>query len=106
MILVFGNRKCVIAREMTKYYETFYRGDLEKFKKIDKDLKGEITIILSKSENKKNTELNSNIEDNKYEKIMSILKGKISTKDLSNLLSLIYKKPKRFFYTKLIKNIK
>jgi len=50
MFLIFGNRKCVIARELTKYYETFYRGNLNKFKKIKKNLKGEITIIISSPE--------------------------------------------------------
>ena len=53
MFSIFGNRKCVIAREMTKYYETFYRGDLNEFKNIKNNLKGEITIILSSPEKKK-----------------------------------------------------
>ena len=58
MFSVFGNRKCVIARELTKIYEKFYRGDLNKFKNIDDNLKGEITIILSpKEKNKKNLEI-------------------------------------------------
>ena len=39
MFSVFGNRKCVIARELTKFYETFYRGNLEEFKKIKKKFK-------------------------------------------------------------------
>ena len=52
MFSIFGNRKCVIAREMTKYYETFYRGDLNEFKNIKNNLKGEITIILSSPEKK------------------------------------------------------
>ena len=103
MFSIFGNRKCVIAREMTKYYETFYRGDLNEFKNIKNNLKGEITIILSSPE-KKNEELD--INDNEIKKIISFTKEKLSTKDLSELLSIIYKKPKRFFYSKLIKSIR
>ena len=56
MFSVFGNRKCVIARELTKIYETFYRGNLEEFKKIKKNLKGEITIIIGSPEKKENLE--------------------------------------------------
>ena len=105
MFSIFGNRKCVIARELTKYYETFYRGDLKKFKNIKENLKGEITIIISSCENKKNKE-KSDIEEDEVKKIISFTKKKLSTKDLSELLSIIYKKPKKIFYTKLIKTIR
>ena len=44
---IFGNRECFIAREITKYYETFYRGDLLKFKNMKKKLKGEITVLIA-----------------------------------------------------------
>ena len=99
---VFGNRKCFIARELTKYYETFYRGDLLKFKNMKKKLKGEITVLIAPTEKKINLEsFNDEIE-----KIISLTKQKLSTKDLSELLSIIYKKPKKFFYSKLIKSIR
>jgi len=104
MFSIFGNRKCVIARELTKYYETFYRGDLIKFKNIKENLKGEITIIISPPENKKKEV--SNIDNVEIKKIISFTKKKLSTKDLSELLSIIYKKPKKIFYTKLIKTIR
>jgi len=104
MFSIFGNRKCVIAREITKYYETFYRGDLDKFKNIKNNLKGEITIIIAPPENKK---VREKIDvDDEIKKITSFIEKKISTKDLSKLLSIIYKKPKKFFYTKLIKSIR
>ena len=44
--------------------------------------------------------------NDEIEKIISLTKQKLSTKDLSELLSIIYKKPKKFFYTKLIKSIR
>ena len=105
MFSIFGNRKCVIARELTKYFETFYRGDLKKFKNIKENLKGEITIIISHPENRKNKEKNV-IEDEEIKKIIKLTKKKLSTKDLSELLSIIYKEPKKFFYTKLIKTVR
>ena len=104
MFSIFGNRKCVIARELTKYYETFYRDDLNKFKNIKNNLKGEITIIIEPPKNEKNKE-KSDIDD-EIKKIISFIEKKLSTKDLSKLLSIIYKKPKKFFYTKLIKTIR
>ncbi len=73
--------------------------------KIKKNLKGEITIIISSPENKKNIE-KYEIDDDEIKKIISLTKKKFSTKDLSELLSIIYKKPKKFFYTKLIKSIR
>ena len=102
MFSVFGNRKCIIARELTKIYETFYRGNLEEFKKIKENLKGEITIIIGSPENKENLE-EYEIDEDQIKKIILLTKKKFSTKDLSILLSIIYKKPKKFFYTKLIK---
>ena len=102
MLKIFGDRKCVIARELTKYYETFYRGNLNKFKNIKENLKGEITIIIAPPEKKENYV----IDENEVKKIISFTKNKLSTKDLSEILSIIYKKPKKFFYTKLIKTIR
>lgn len=47
---VFGNGKIVIAREISKIYEEYIRGDLEEIiKKLEnRKLKGEITIIFRK----------------------------------------------------------
>ena len=55
-----------------------------------------------KEENKEN----SDIDNDEIKKIISFTKKKLGTKDLSELLSIIYKKPKKFFYTKLIKSIR
>lgn len=46
MAEVFGNRKVVIARELTKKYEEYIRSTLDELSMQDLDLKGEITIIL------------------------------------------------------------
>ena len=48
----------------------------------------------------------SDVEEDEVKKIISFTKKKLSTKNLSELLSIIYKKPKKFFYTKLIKTIR
>ena len=46
MAEVFGNRKVVIARELTKKYEEYIRSTLDELSKQELNLKGEITIIL------------------------------------------------------------
>ena len=103
---VLGNRECVVTRELTKYYETFYRGSLQEIinEKSKINFKGEMTIILNRPQNK-NQKI-YNIKDEELTKIFTFAKGKISTKYLSELLSLIYKKPKKFFYSKAIKFVK
>lgn len=43
---VFGNRKIVIARELTKKYEEYIRGTLEEVINSITELKGEIVLII------------------------------------------------------------
>lgn len=45
MLQVFGNREIVIARELTKKYEEYIRGNLEEIINNITELKGEIVII-------------------------------------------------------------
>jgi 16S rRNA (cytidine1402-2'-O)-methyltransferase len=47
---VFKEGKIVIAREISKIYEEYLRGDLEEIIKIleERKLKGEITVIFRK----------------------------------------------------------
>ena len=107
MLSVFGNRKCVVSRELTKFYETFYRGELKKIsiQNFKTDIKGEITIIVDKINNEIEDKSFA-LENEKLEKIFSFAKGKVSTKHLASLLSIIYKKPRSFFYSQAIKFIK
>ena len=43
----FKNRKILIAKEISKIHEAFYREDIDKIKLFKQDLKGELTIIVS-----------------------------------------------------------
>jgi 16S rRNA (cytidine1402-2'-O)-methyltransferase len=49
IIAEFGNRTCVLCREMTKIYEETWRGSLEELFKVlsQRRLKGEITLVVS-----------------------------------------------------------
>ena len=49
---VLGNRKAVVARELTKLHEEFIRGNLMELSKL-KEIKGEIVLLIEgKKENK------------------------------------------------------
>lgn len=59
MLKVFGNREIAIARELTKKFEEYVRGNLEDIVNSDLELKGEIVIIISGAKDTKlQTELN------------------------------------------------
>lgn len=46
MIPILGDRKAVIARELTKKFEEFLRGTLSELAELDDELKGEIVLIV------------------------------------------------------------
>lgn len=47
-----GDRKIVLARELTKIHEEFIRGKISDILNSDKEIKGEFVIIVEKSEDK------------------------------------------------------
>ena len=42
----------MIAREITKIHETFYREDVDKIEMFKSSLKGELTVVISRKSNK------------------------------------------------------
>ena len=79
----FSERNIVICKEITKYYEEFFRSKVSDLKAF-KNLRGEITIVISELNNKKKASNNLNESDKK--KIKMLIK-KLSTKEIVNLLS-------------------
>jgi len=98
----FLNRKIFIAREMTKMYETFYRENLEDFKGLGTETKGELTVVLSKREEKYNLKGENFDEKNLKNEIKKYLK-KYSLKDVVNLISVKNKLPKKKVYNLCLK---
>lgn len=43
---VFGDRKCVLARELTKMHEEFLRGTVSELLEVCDELKGEMVVIM------------------------------------------------------------
>ena len=79
----FPERNIVICKEITKYYEEFFRSKVSDLKPF-KNLRGEITIEISELNNKKKASNNLNESDKK--KIGMLIK-KLSTKEIVNLLN-------------------
>ena len=50
----FRGREIVICREMSKFFEEFIRIKIDELEEFKKDLKGELTIVISEKKNIKN----------------------------------------------------
>ena len=77
----FAGRQILIAKEITKLHETFYRASLDQIKLFKKTIKGELTIVISE----KNTKDKTFNERKIIEKAKLYLK-KYSLKDVVNLI--------------------
>ena len=89
----YSGRKILVAKEMSKIHEFFYRGDIDNFKDFRTAIKGELTVVISE-EIKKNINLDR-------EKIINMAKKylkKYSLKDTVDLISKIEKINKRELY--------
>ena len=53
ILTVFGNRQVAIARELTKIHEETIRGNLEDIGNQDRKWKGELTLVIEGSNEKK-----------------------------------------------------
>tara|TARA_B100000674_G_C37449816_1_gene737765 strand:- start:334 stop:657 length:324 start_codon:yes stop_codon:yes gene_type:complete len=49
----FYGRKILIAKEISKIHETFYREEIDNIKSFEKQFKGELTIVVSEKGKKK-----------------------------------------------------
>lgn len=96
---VFGDRKAVLARELTKLHETFHRGSLSELCKL-KDLKGEMVLLI---EGKKTDETEIDIDILIYETKILVKKG-YKTKEAVNYIADKYSYSKNTLYNEYIKN--
>ena len=81
----FSNRQIFIAREMTKIHEAFYWKNLDQFNDFEGNLKGEITLIISRKSS--NLSAKTEIDQAKlHSEILRYLK-RYSLKDVVKLIS-------------------
>jgi len=97
IIKVMGDRYGVVAREMTKMYEEFIRGDLSQILEILKErvsVKGECTMLISGS--KGNDNISQELLSAEIEKALIIENRKIS--EISKTISKKYSLSKNLVY--------
>ena len=81
--IFFNDRKIMIAKEVTKMHEFFYRGDIQNISIFKKPLKGELTVVISEKNLKINKVDNVDLIINKAKKYLK----KYSLKDTVELIS-------------------
>ena len=81
--IFFKDRKIMIAKEVTKIHEFFYREDVKNISIFKKPLKGELTVVISEQNLKINKVDNVDLIINKAKKYLK----KYSLKDTVELIS-------------------
>ena len=89
----YKGRNILIAREITKIHETFYRGNIDTIKMFKTRIKGELTVVLSEKDIK-----NENFNESEIKKKAKIYLKKYSLKDVVELLSKSEKIRKKKIY--------
>ena len=91
----FFDRKIVIAKEMTKIHEEYIRNTVKAIKDMPDKLKGELTVVLSGKDKKKN--IKKEIDESVKIEIKKMLK-KYSHKDVVEFISKKENLPKKMIY--------
>ena len=90
----FSSREILIAREITKIHETFYRDNVDSIQLFNSPLKGELTVVISKKNNKTKPLAN----DSKIKGLAIKLLKKNSLKDVVKIISEKEKVNKKLVY--------
>ncbi len=90
----FYGRNILICREMTKLYEEFIRLEIDQMKPFEKDLKGELTVVISQKNEKKASQDLSESDKRMIEKMIK----KFSTKEIINFINQNNKISKKIIY--------
>ena len=80
----FSNRKILICREMTKFYEEYIRVDIDTLEPFKSDPKGELTMVISEKVKEKNSSILLKESDKKN--IQKMIR-KLSIKDITDFIS-------------------
>jgi len=106
MLDVWGERKIVIARELTKMYEEIIRGNLSQvITEINtKEIKGEITLVVQGGIKKKENDIIDFLKDEciMQEYLKKLKKQGYSNKDIIKITQEKLNIPKNLIYKKLL----
>ena len=96
----FKDRKILICREISKFYEEYTRSTMEKLELFKNEPKGELTIVISdKKLDKKNSH---NLSESDKLNIKNMI-NKLTTKEITNLISQNSKVSKKKIYEYCLK---
>ena len=95
----FSGRRIIICREMTKFYEEFIRLEIDELETFENDLKGELTIVISEKNDKKNSHELSESDKRNIKKMIN----KLSIKEITNFLNQGKKISKKSIYNYCLK---
>ena len=98
----FANREILIAKEMTKIHEEFYRKNLKDFDGFKSKIKGELTVVLSNL-GKRNVLEDNNVDKKTLKLEISKYLKRYSLRDVVNLISQKNKLPKKEIYDLCLK---
>ena len=96
----FIGREIVICREISKYYEEFIRSEIRDLGKLDTNIKGEITLVISE---KKNGNKFSHLLSESDKRNISKLINKLSVKEIIKLINKENKISKKLIYNYCLK---
>ncbi len=91
----FKDRKILICREITKYYEEFKRSEVANLELFQNEPKGELTVVISNIKISKN---NSQIINESDKIIIKKMINKLSIREITNLISQNSKASKKKIY--------
>jgi len=80
----FSGRKIVFCREISKLYEEFIRKNVDDLEIFSKELKGELTIVISERKNEKNPSQELNESDMN---IIQKMINKLTIKEITEIIS-------------------
>ena len=82
----FNGRKILICKEMTKFYEEFFREEIDNLKRFESGLKGELTIVISEMK------ILKNVSQKLSESDKDLIRKTINKLSVREIVSLIGKK--------------
>ena len=96
----FIGREIVICREISKYYEEFIRSEISDLGKLDTNIKGEITLVIS--EKKKGNKFSHLLSESDKRNISKLI-NKLSIKEIIKLINKENKISKKLIYNYCLK---
>ena len=91
----FLDRKILICREISKFYEEFIRCTVDELKVFNQQLKGELTIVISEKKRQKKSSQELSESD---KRIIKKMMSKLSIKEITNLIHSNNKVSKKKIY--------